>query len=204
MPKAVVRIKVGSSPIDTLAVSASLTARIALPQAPSLNRANARTDSAVSATVRNPMPFSPISAPKMVGLGMPDSPFQPPVKSCHSAADTADGERRPERPLPRGGQDAHGVGTDGIERHMPKRNLTAQPNEDVEAGADDRGQSEGDDEEILIAIAANDKEACGGDHDRGCHGCAPAHTFLNAARPNRPLGRKARAMMTSVNVTIWV
>ena len=32
------------------------------------------------------MPFSPISAPNQVGDGMPDNPFHPPVRSCHSAA----------------------------------------------------------------------------------------------------------------------
>ena len=86
MPNAVVRIKVGSRPIEILADSESLTARMALPQGLSLSRENAAIDNAVSATVRNPMPFSPISAPNTAGPGMPDSPFQPPVRSCHSAA----------------------------------------------------------------------------------------------------------------------
>ena len=31
------------------------------------------------------MPFSPISAPNTAGPGMPDSPFQPPVRSCGRA-----------------------------------------------------------------------------------------------------------------------
>ena len=32
------------------------------------------------------MPRSPMSVPNTLGPGMPDRPFQPPVKPCHSAA----------------------------------------------------------------------------------------------------------------------
>jgi hypothetical protein len=51
-----------------------------------LSRVKAALASTVSATVRKAMPFSPMSVPNKVGAGMPDKPFQPPVRSCHSAA----------------------------------------------------------------------------------------------------------------------
>jgi hypothetical protein len=46
----------------------------------------------------------------------------------------------------RGGQDADRVGTDGVERHMAERNLAVEPQQHVEADADDRGQPDRDDD----------------------------------------------------------
>ena len=87
---------------------------------------------------------------------------------------------------------------------MAERYLAVEAQQHVEPDADDRGQSDHDDNESLIAVAARDEETHGGDDDRGRSGFLPAHTFLNSVRPNRPFGRKARARMTSANVTICV
>jgi hypothetical protein len=97
----------------------------------------------------------------------------------------------------RGGQDADRVGADGVERHMAERNLAVEPQQHVEADADDRGQPDRGDDENLIAVTARDEEADDGNRDGGRGGRAPAHTFLNAARPNRPFGRTASARITS-------
>ena len=83
---AVVRISVGSSPIDRLAVSESRTARIALPQGLALSRAYRTSDRMVRPSARNAISRSWKLKPNRLGVGMPSSPFQPPVRAPHSAA----------------------------------------------------------------------------------------------------------------------
>src|SRR5262249_12851055 len=113
-------------------------------------------------------------------------------------------KRRPERPLMCGGQDTDCVGADGVERYMAKRDLAVQSQQHVEADADHRGQADRNDDESLVAVTAGDEETRDGYENDGRHGRASAHTFLNSARPNRPVGRNASARITSPKVTIWV
>jgi hypothetical protein len=87
---------------------------------------------------------------------------------------------------------------------MAERDLAVEPEQYVEPNADDRGQADRDDDEDLLVVAADDQKAHGGNDDCGRGGARPAHTFLSAARPNRPFGRNASARMTSAKVTICV
>ena len=50
---------------------------------------------------------------------------------------------------------------------MAERYLAVEAQQHVEPDADDRGQPDHDDNEDLIAVAARDEKAHGGDDDRG-------------------------------------
>ena len=175
-----VRIKVRiEADRGRLADSESRTARIALPQGLPLSRGeNAETiDNAVSATVRKSDALLADLVPRTgEGPGIPDSPFQPPVRSLplggallddEAEGDGHHGEGRTAHPQCRNGQQharepgdqsapttsadqngqscavvrmADGVGADRVERLRGRANLAAEPDEHVEADADDRGQ----------------------------------------------------------------
>ena len=87
---------------------------------------------------------------------------------------------------------------------MTERNLAGQPEQHVEADADDRREADERDDEDLVAVGFRNREAERGQRQHQRDDGAGRHTFFTSARPNSPLGRTASARITSVNVTIWV
>ena len=87
---------------------------------------------------------------------------------------------------------------------MAERDLSGQPEQDVEADADDRREADQRDDEQLIAVGAHHEIGDRRERDRRRDEVARAHTLRASARPNSPLGRTTSATITSVKVTICV
>ena len=92
------------------------------------------------------------------------------------------------------GQDADRIGADGVERHVAERDLAGQPEQHVEADADDRREPDQRDDEELVAVGAPDEGAERGQRARGSERargqlipCAPrrGRTGRSAAPPAR-------------------
>ena len=113
-------------------------------------------------------------------------------------------QRQPEADGRFGREDADHVGADGVEGHVAERDLPRQPQQHIEADADDGGQPDQGQDVELVVVGPPDEGAEDGHGDGNEEHPAQAHTLRTSARPNRPFGIRVSETMTRPKVTICV
>ena len=94
---------------------------------------------------------------------------------------------------------------------MAERHLPGEPKQDVEPDPDDRRQGDEREHERRVAVGlrrrqqpANGQREDSERHREASGGAPHGQTLFTAARPNSPLGMKARPRITTLKTTIWV